>query len=178
MATFTHTITLHCFVVARPFALLSLVFCPFSAVFTFVSLVSIYARYDITIDRDTTQCRPTRLNGFLAARHAEVGDQTWAVKVVSPHPPPPPTTMTFEALVSRRTLPLACTWPACGMQCVTCTPHAGHVHVKGKVHRDIKASNVIVVGGGGCEETTLTAKVWNADFGMTCGEKTIVKTLR
>ena len=73
MATFTHTITLHCFVVARPFALLSLVFCPFSAVFTFVSLVSIYARYDITIDRDTTQCRPTRLNGFLAACHAEVG---------------------------------------------------------------------------------------------------------
>ena len=54
---------------------------------------------------------------------------------------------------------------------------AGHVHVEGKVHRDIKASNVIVVGGGGCEETTLTAKVWNADFGMACAENTIVKTL-
>ena len=51
------------------------------------------------------------------------------------------------------------------------------MHVKGKVHRDIKASNVIVVGGGGCEETTLTAKVWNADFGMACAENTIVKTL-
>ena len=42
------------------------------------------------------------------------------------------------------------------------------MHGKGKVHRDIKAGNIIVVGEG--DETTLTAKV--ADFGMTCGEKT------
>ena len=87
--------------------------------------------------------------------------QTLAVKVVSSHPPPP-TTMTFEALMSRWTLPLTCTWPACGVHVTHCMPHAGHVHAKGRVRRDTKASNVIVVGGGGgCGETTLTARVWS-----------------
>lgn len=42
-----------------------------------------------------------------------------------------------------------------------------YLHVKGKVHRDVKAANVIVVGGDG-GENSLTAKV--ADFGMTCGK--------
>eukprot|EP00904_Undaria_pinnatifida_P007378 jgi/Undpi1/3770/HiC_scaffold_16.g07139.m1 len=41
----------------------------------------------------------------------------------------------------------------------------GHMHAKGKVHRDVKAGNVVVVGGDD-ESTPLTAKV--ADFGMTC----------
>lgn len=49
-----------------------------------------------------------------------------------------------------------------------------HMHGKGKVHRDIKAGNIIVVGEG--DETTLTAKV--ADFGMTCGEKTKEKKMK
>ena len=42
------------------------------------------------------------------------------------------------------------------------------MHAKRKVHRDVKAGNIVVVGG---EDDTapLTAKV--ADFGMTCGEK-------
>ena len=45
----------------------------------------------------------------------------------------------------------------------------GHMHAKGKVHRDVKAGNVVVVGGDDDKSTPLTAKV--ADFGMTCGEK-------
>ena len=44
----------------------------------------------------------------------------------------------------------------------------GHMHAKGKVHRDVKAGNVVVVGGDD-EASPLTAKV--ADFGMACGEK-------
>ena len=50
----------------------------------------------------------------------------------------------------------------------------GHMHAKGKVHRDVKAGNVVVVGGDD-ESTPLTAKV--ADFGMTCGEKKIEGTV-
>ncbi|CAN0501908.1 unnamed protein product, partial [Scytosiphon promiscuus] len=38
-----------------------------------------------------------------------------------------------------------------------------HMHRKGKVHRDIKAGNIVVVGGP--EEETLAAKI--ADFGLT-----------
>lgn len=41
------------------------------------------------------------------------------------------------------------------------------MHAKGKVHRDIKPGNIVVVGGPG--EETLQAKV--ADFGLTCGEQ-------
>ncbi|CAN0032726.1 unnamed protein product [Laminaria digitata] len=42
-----------------------------------------------------------------------------------------------------------------------------HMHSKRKVHRDVKAANIVIVGDG--DESTLTAKV--ADFGMSCGEK-------
>eukprot|EP00904_Undaria_pinnatifida_P007383 jgi/Undpi1/3775/HiC_scaffold_16.g07144.m1 len=42
----------------------------------------------------------------------------------------------------------------------------GHMHAKGKVHRDVKAGNVVVVGGDDDKSIPLTAKV--ADFGMTC----------
>ncbi|CAN0032316.1 unnamed protein product, partial [Laminaria digitata] len=42
-----------------------------------------------------------------------------------------------------------------------------HMHQKGKVHRDIKAGNIVVVGGPA--EKDLTAKV--ADLGLTCGEQ-------
>lgn len=45
--------------------------------------------------------------------------------------------------------------------------------MKGKVHRDVKAANVIVVGGDG-GENSLTAKV--ADFGMACGKNKLLKT--
>lgn len=41
------------------------------------------------------------------------------------------------------------------------------MHAKGKVHRDIKPGNIVIVGGPA--EETLQAKV--ADFGLTCGEQ-------
>ncbi|CAM9299389.1 unnamed protein product, partial [Laminaria digitata] len=44
-----------------------------------------------------------------------------------------------------------------------------HMHSKGKVHRDIKATNIVVVGEG--DESTLTAKV--ADFGLSCDFRTL-----
>ena len=43
-----------------------------------------------------------------------------------------------------------------------------HMHARGKVHRDVKPGNIVVVGGDD-ETAPLTAKV--ADFGMACGEK-------
>ena len=46
------------------------------------------------------------------------------------------------------------------------------MHRKGKVHRDIKAGNIVVVGGP--EEESLAAKI--ADFGLTCGEKQLTGT--
>ena len=42
-----------------------------------------------------------------------------------------------------------------------------YLHAQGSLHRDIKAGNIVVVGGP--EEETLAAKL--ADFGLTCGEQ-------
>lgn len=49
---------------------------------------------------------------------------------------------------------------ACGLK---------HMHSFGKVHRDVKAGNIIIIGGPA--ERTLKAKI--ADFGLTCGEQKI-----
>eukprot|EP00904_Undaria_pinnatifida_P007343 jgi/Undpi1/3739/HiC_scaffold_16.g07108.m1 len=50
-----------------------------------------------------------------------------------------------------------------------------HMHARGKVHRDVKPGNIVVVGGDD-ETAPLTAKV--ADFGMACdiGAPTYPKT--
>lgn len=47
---------------------------------------------------------------------------------------------------------------ACGLQ---------HLHASGKVHRDVKAENIIIAGGP--EEKTMVGKI--ADFGLSCGER-------
>ncbi|CAN0211291.1 unnamed protein product, partial [Laminaria digitata] len=38
-----------------------------------------------------------------------------------------------------------------------------HMHCKGKVHRDVKAGNIIIIGGP--DENTLESRI--ADFGLS-----------